>query len=50
MAAAVSVAVALTGIISGVRWLTVIALLMWVAAMAYYGFGNRKLDRDGRPD
>ena len=42
MAAAVSIAVALTGIISGLKWLTVAALVLWIAAMLYFGTGKRK--------
>ena len=40
-AALVAIAMALTGVVTGLQWLTVTALLLWVAAMLYFGRGNR---------
>ena len=42
MAALVAVAVALTGVVTGLKWLTVAALGLWIAAMLYFGTGKRK--------
>jgi hypothetical protein len=39
--AIVAVAVALTGVITGLKWLTIAALGIWIAAMLLFGRGNR---------
>jgi len=35
------VAIALTGAFTGLKWLSLIALLLWLAAMYIFGRGNR---------
>jgi hypothetical protein len=45
LAAVVAVAMALTGVLTEMRWLTVVALVFWVVAMLYYGLGQRGVDR-----
>ncbi|MGA7306771.1 MAG: hypothetical protein WBW88_18000 [Rhodothermales bacterium] len=40
--AAIAVAVALTGVVMGLKWLTVIALGLWVVAMIVFGRGRRR--------
>lgn len=40
--AAIAVALALTGVITGLKWLTVVALGVWIIAMAVFGIGKRK--------
>ena len=40
--AAIAVALALTGVISGLKWLTVLALVVWIVAMMVFGTGKRK--------
>ena len=42
LAAGVAVVIALTGVATELEWLTVIALVAWVAAMLYFGRGDRK--------
>ena len=42
LAALVAIAVALTGVLTGLKWLTVTALVLWLAAMLYFGVGKRK--------
>ena len=39
--AIVAVAVALTGVFIGLKWLTVAALGIWIAAMLVFGRGKR---------
>jgi type IV secretory pathway VirB3-like protein len=46
VAALVAVAIALVGVFTGMRWLTVVALVLWVVAMLVFGFGDR--NRPGR--
>ena len=42
MAAVVAAAVAITGIATGLKWLTLAALILWFATMYIFGRGNRK--------
>jgi hypothetical protein len=44
LAAAVAVILALTGMVTGLKWLTILALLLWIAAMLYFGLGSRQSD------
>lgn len=37
-----AVATALTGLFTGLEWLTVVALIFWIAAMLHFGIGKRK--------
>jgi hypothetical protein len=39
--AVIAVALALTGVFTGLKWLTVVALVVWVAAMVIFGTGKR---------
>jgi len=39
--AIVAVAVAITGIVTGLKWLTVAALGIWIAAILVFGRGKR---------
>ncbi|MEM1270495.1 MAG: hypothetical protein AAF752_16210 [Bacteroidota bacterium] len=41
IAAAICVLVAVLGMVAGFRWLTVAALIGWVASLAYFGLGER---------
>jgi hypothetical protein len=41
IAAGVAMAIALTGAFTGLKWLTFIALLVWIAAMYIFGRGDR---------
>ena len=41
LAALVAVAIALTGAFTGLNWLSLIALLLWFAAMYIFGRGKR---------
>ena len=49
-AALFCVALALFGAFSGFRWLTVLALGLWIAAMIYFGRGERHPPRRIDPD
>lgn len=40
--AALAVAIALTGVFIGLKWLTVVALILWIVAMVVFGTGRRK--------
>ena len=42
MAAVVAAAVAIIGIATGLKWLTLVALVLWFAAVYIFGRGNRK--------
>lgn len=42
VAAAIALGITLTGLVFGVRWLTIFALLFWVAAIALLGPGHRR--------
>ncbi len=41
MAAVVAAAVAIIGIATGLKWLTLVALVLWFAAVYIFGRGNR---------
>jgi len=41
MAAVICVGLAITGMLNEWRWLTLLSLVMWLGAMAYFGFGDR---------
>ena len=41
LAAVAAVAIALTGILTGLEWLSVAALVLWVVAMIVFGTGKR---------
>lgn len=48
-AAVLCMVVAITGMVQGIPWITVSALILWVVSMAYFGFGDRSrnsLDED----
>ena len=40
-AAVFCILLAVTGMVQGLPWLTVSALVLWVLSMAYFGFGKR---------
>jgi hypothetical protein len=42
--ALVAVAIALTGVFTGLKWLTVAALVVWLVAMVVFGTGKRKVE------
>jgi hypothetical protein len=48
LAAVVAVVTAMTGIVTGMKWMTVAALAVWVAAMLYFGFGDRRPGRENQ--
>ena len=41
LAALIAVAIALLGVFSGQKWLTVLALALWGIAMLVFGLGKR---------
>lgn len=44
--ALIAVAVAVTGVLTGLKWLTVAALVIWIVAMMAFGAGKRRMEED----
>ena len=49
VAAGIAVLIALLGIVTGLKWLTVAAFVLWIVAMIILGTGNRQSKRHEPP-
>jgi len=48
-AAGLAAIIALIGVVADLKWLTVIALVVWLLAMLYFGVGGRRIDQSEPP-
>ncbi len=48
--AVLAIGIALTGVFSGLKWLTLVALAVWITAMLIFGTGKRSRSPEANED